>query len=75
VLMVAETVVVDEQKEWIGMLDSWLFPRANLLDKALEEEDPSLLDGPEESWECNPEYCNADDDYRIAYAIQKGERK
>jgi len=75
VLMVAENVVVDEQKEWIGMLDSWLFPRAFLLDKALEDEDPSLLSGPEEKWECNPEYCNADDDYRIAYALQKGGQK
>ncbi len=71
ILMVAENVVVDEQKEWIGMLDDWLFPRAFLLDKALEEEDPSILDGPEEKWECNPEYCSADTDYRIAYAIQK----
>jgi len=70
--MVSETVVVDEQKEWIGMLDKWLFPRAFLLDKALEEEAPGLLDGPEEKWECNPEYCSADIDYRIAYALQKG---
>lgn len=74
ILMVAETVVVDEQKEWIGMLDKWLFPRAFLLDRALEEDDPSILDGPEEKWECNPEYCGANDDYRIAYTMQKGGR-
>ena len=75
ILMVAENVVVDEQKEWVGMLDSWLFPRAFRLDTALEEEDPSGLEGPEEKWECNPEYCSADTDYRIAYALQKGAQK
>ncbi len=71
ILMVAENVVVDEQKEWVGMLDDWMFPRAFLLDKALEDEDPSLLDGPEDRWECNPEFCNADLAFRIANALGK----
>lgn len=70
VLMVAEDVVVEEVAEWTDMLDSWLWPRAFLLDSALNSGDPSLLAGPEESWECREEFCSASTDFRIKCAYQ-----
>jgi hypothetical protein len=66
VLMVAEDIVVEEFGEWTDMLDSWLWPRAFLLDNALNRKDPTTLRGPESPWECDPEYCPADVDFRIA---------
>ncbi|MCW4049150.1 MAG: hypothetical protein NWE89_05370 [Candidatus Bathyarchaeota archaeon] len=65
VLMVAEEVVVEEVEEWTNMLDSFLWSRAFALDAALNDKDPSGLPGPEEEWECLPEYCSADIDFRI----------
>ncbi len=62
VLMIAEDVVVDEQKEWPHMLDRWLWPRAFKLDRAIETNDPSNLKGPEEGWECG--FCSADKKFR-----------
>ena len=70
VLMVAGDVVVEEVAEWTDMLDSWPWPRAFLLDSALNSGDPSLLVGPEESWECREEFCPADVDFRIKCAYQ-----
>jgi len=70
VLMVAEDVVVEEVAEWAGMLDSWLWPRAFLLDSAFNSGDPSLLAGPEESSECREEFCSASTDFRIKCAYQ-----
>lgn len=62
VLMVAEDVIITEQKEYPEMLDKWLWPRAFKLDHALKQNDPSILKGPEESWECN--FCSADEEFR-----------
>ena len=70
VLMVAEEVVVEEVGEWTDMLDSWLLPRAFLLDAALNSKDPSILQGPEEGWECREEFCSASTDFRIKCAYQ-----
>ena len=62
VLMVAEDVIITEVKEWSGMLDKWLWPRAFKLDSALEKEDPGDLTGAEEGWECN--FCPSDKKFR-----------
>lgn len=69
VLMVAEDVVVEEVEEWTDMLDTFLWPRAFALDSALKDKDSSGLPGPEEEWECSPEYCPADVDFRIEGAL------
>jgi len=74
VLMVAADVVVEEFEEWTGMLTSWLWPRAFLLDDALNRRDPTALLGPESTWECNPEYCPADIDFRIASVYQESSK-
>lgn len=66
VLMVAKDVVVEAVNEWSDMLCSFLWPRAFVLDDALNRRDPTMLRGPESSWECDPEYCPADIDFRIA---------
>lgn len=71
VLMVAEEVVAEEVGEWTDMLDSWLWPRAFLLDAALNSKDPSILQGPEEGWECREEFCSASTDFRIKCAYQE----
>lgn len=71
VLMVAADIVVEEIEEWPNMLNSWLWPRAFLLDDALNRRDPTALRGPESPWECNPEYCPADVDFRIASVYQE----
>lgn len=71
VLMVAKDVVVEEFEEWTDMLDSWLWSRAFLLDDALNRRDPTGLLGPESPWECDPEYCPADIDFRIASVYPK----
>jgi len=72
VLMVADDVVVEEVEEWSDMLDVWLWPRAFMLDSALNLRDPSGLQGPEENWECSSAYCPASTDFRIAFARQGG---
>lgn len=64
VLMIAKDVVIEEQKEWPHMLDRWLWPRAFCLDHAIEINDPSLLKGPEEKWECDPEFCHSNKKFR-----------
>lgn len=69
VLMVAGDVVVEEVEEWLGMLDSWLWPRAEALDAALGVGTPAGLPVAEEGWECgaDPEgvpYCSADQFFR-----------
>ena len=63
VLMVAENVAVDEVVEDPDILE-WLWPRAYLLDAALRYEQPHILPGPEESWECNEEFCPAPKEFR-----------
>jgi hypothetical protein len=47
------------------MLDLWLWPRAFLLDAALNSKDPSILQGSEEGWKCREEFCSASTDFRI----------
>lgn len=77
VLMISQDLVVEEFGEfrefgeWTDMLDSWLWPRAFLLDDALNRRDPTGLLGPESPWECDPEYCPADIDFRIASVYPK----
>ena len=68
VLMVAEDVVVEEVSEWTDMLAAYLWPRAFVLDAALETGDSSMLMGPEEKWECQEEFCPANVDFRIECA-------
>ena len=48
VLMVAGDVVVEEVEEWEDMLDTFLLPRAQALDKALMTGSPVGLPGAEE---------------------------
>lgn len=74
VLMVAKDVVVEEVNEWTDMLSSFLWPRAFVLDDALNRRDPTALRGPESPWECDPEYCPADVDFRIASVYLKPSR-
>lgn len=68
VLSIAGDVVVHEYGEAPDILDSFFWPRAFVLDAALETGDPGLLFGPEEKWECREEFCPADVDFRIECA-------
>jgi len=56
ILMLAEDLVVEDVQENPEILD-YLWTRAFRLDHALTRSKPDALEGPEEAWECNPEYC------------------
>jgi hypothetical protein len=52
------------------MLDLWLWSWAFLLDAVLNSKDSSILQGPEEGWECREEFCSASTDFRIKCAYE-----
>jgi len=56
VLMCAENIVREEVAPDPEILE-WMLNRAFLLDSALEHNYPSLVSGPEESWECLNGFC------------------
>jgi len=64
VMMLADDLVIEEIQEKDEILE-YLWTRAFLLDKALETNDPSILPGPEEEWECRDEFCEAPVEFKI----------
>ena len=76
ILMVAEDVVVEEVEEWTDMLDTYLWPRAELLDAAFSVGSPVGLPAAGEGWECGGDsegvsYCPADSFFRKVCEIVK----
>ena len=68
ILMIADDVVAEEVKENDVILD-YVMDRALLLDKAITTLNPKILKGPEESWECDDLYCEADASFKLACKI------